>query len=319
MTKPTEVLLPVQAEARELAKAAVPSDPIEAALLQIVQREVTPESVQAVRELCGLVREVRADKARQEYNQALAAFQMEIANVQATRTVPNDDGTIRYVFAPIEEIMEATREARIRHGFSISFAQDVAGPDRLVGICTLHHAGGHSESTRFTVRIGKGPPKTSEPQADAAAYTLASRYALLAALGLPVQKDTDARLEGAIISAQKAEYLKKRVEAEGIEIADFLRLAEAESFEEIREGKLPVLEQVLREKSNPLDVLKRSWAKAKYGSKRPDRDTMRKDFRVWVESILQKTVQDVGGLSLADLDKCTTWLKGHGAVIREQQ
>ncbi len=121
----------------------------------------------------------------------------------------------------------------------------------MTKICTVIHKGGHSKSVNFTVRVGKGPPKSSEAQGDGAAATYAQRRALCDAFGIVVDKDSDgadARVVGAFVSQEKAQELHDRVLKCGADIVKFLAFAQAEVFEEIGEAMLPSIESMLRVK-----------------------------------------------------------------------
>jgi len=101
--------------------------------------------------------------------------------------------------------------------------------------------------------------------------TYAQRYALLAAFGIAVDKDTDARMEGATISAKEVRELRDGVEATKISVPTFLKLAGAQVFASIREGKLDVLRKVIA------DARART---AKAEPPAPDTDPAQQD-KVW--------------------------------------
>jgi ERF superfamily protein len=232
-------------------KALAKSEPSIASLLaEVIKQGVTTENVAALDKLCDLYERVEAKKAERAFNAAFAELQREMPQVAATSPVKNKDGTIRYRFAPFEEIMDKVQPFLTKHGFSLSFNSRQAEAARLTAVCTLHHVGGHSQSNEFTVRIGSGPPGCTETQADAAAKTIAKRGALSDALNIVVDKDEDARLIGKSITDAQAAQLMARVKACGADEAAFLRYAGATTYWDIPEARYDALDALLARKES---------------------------------------------------------------------
>jgi hypothetical protein len=186
-------------------------------------------------------------RAEQEFAAAFVALQAEMPAVKATSPVPNSDGSVRYRFAAYEEIMSQVAPMLKRHGFTVRFSTDYAD-NRLIKTCTLQHTGGHEKSNKFAVRIGGGPPTATETQADGAASTYAKRFALCDALNIAIDHDTDARAEGAAITQEQADELRRRVQATGSNEPYFLQYAGADSYEKIAASKYSILDAALRKK-----------------------------------------------------------------------
>lgn len=217
----------------------------------VIQKGVTAESVAVMESLVGLYERMDARKAEKAFTAAFNALQAEIPHVVAHKPVPNKDGTIRYTFAPFEDIMEQLQSPLQKHGFTVSFTTKFDGGSgvvRLIKTCILTHTGGHSRSTEFAVRVGGGPPGASECQADGAASTYAKRFALCDALNIVIDKDTDARAEGRPITPEQAEELERRVALTNSDKAAFLKFAGAATFAEIMSSKYDMLDQTLRRK-----------------------------------------------------------------------
>jgi hypothetical protein len=223
-------------------------NPIAGMLQAITDKCITPESAAALEKMTELYLKVEAVNAKKAFASALAALQAELPRVAPTKAVPNNDGTTRYKFAPYEEIMQALAGLLVKHGFAISFSQRV-DESRFVAICTLSHIGGHSENNEYAVRAGKGPPGSSESQADGAASSYAQRMALRQRFNIvDGNEHDDARLLGAMITPQQAQSLRERVQATNSNEPAFLRLAGSASFEEIRTGKYAMLDAALLKK-----------------------------------------------------------------------
>lgn len=197
-------------------------------LYAVVQKGVTSESVAVVEKMAALYERMQEKESEKEFAAAFAALQGETPRVKAMRVVPNNDGTPRYVYAPFEEIMAQVSPILLKHGFTVSFSTDYA-EGRLIKNLTLQHVGGHKQVTHFAVRIGSGPPRANESQADGAASTYAKRFALCEALNIVIDKDYDARSEGACITEQEAMNLHQRVKDTGSNEAAFLKFCHVQS------------------------------------------------------------------------------------------
>jgi len=230
-------------------KSIALAEPSVALMLQkVIDKGITAENVSALEALVGLYDRMQAKDAEKQFNQAFAKLQSELASVNATRQVPNKDGTPRYRFAPYEDIMAEVKPVLVDNGFAVSFTSRFMEGGRMVSICTLRHVGGFSQSNEFAVRIGGGPPGATETQADGAAKTYAKRGALCDALNIVVEHDDDARMIGAPIGKALAEDLEKRVTAVGADRAAFLKYAGASDFSEISDERWPMLDELLRRK-----------------------------------------------------------------------
>ncbi len=234
---------------KEKQVALVNGEPSVAMMLQkVIDGGITSENVAALESLVGLYDRMQAKNAEREFNQAFAKLQSELSSVNATRQVPNKDGSVRYRFAPYEDIMGTVKPVLIANGFAISFTTRFMEGGRMVSICTLRHVGGFSQSNEFAVRIGGGPPGATETQADGAAKTYAKRGALCDALNIVVEHDDDARMIGQPIGKALADDLEARVILTGADREAFLKYAGASSFAEISDERWPTLDELLKRK-----------------------------------------------------------------------
>lgn len=210
---------------------------------RILTGELTSEKL-------GMIKDLLAMNAERKFATAFVTLQGEIPKVMATRAVPNNDGTVRYNFAPYEEIMATVSPLLSKHGFTITFSTEYDGP-RIVKLCELQHESGHKKVNKFAVRIGSGPPKANESQADGAAGTYAKRQALCDCLNIVIEHDSDARAESAEpITAAQAEELERRVALiDGSNHAKFLQFAGgAARYADIPASEYPRLDEFLQSK-----------------------------------------------------------------------
>jgi hypothetical protein len=114
------------------------------------------------------------------------------------------------------------------------------------------HKNGHSKANSYTVRIGNGPPGSSESQSDGAAHSYAKRGALCDAFGIIIEADTDgvtdARVEGHPITQAQADELRDWLEQVGGDKEKFLQFAKVERFEDVMSANLPTLHEALRKR-----------------------------------------------------------------------
>ena len=226
---------------------------LQGALSNIQSGQITPEHVDVLGKMMDLYERNEKRQAEKDFAAAFVKLQTEMPQIVACKAVPGNDGTIRYKFAPFEEIMTKARPILSACGFGITFDTDIA-EGRVTATCTLMHTGGHSISKKFACRIGSGPPKASEAQGDGAATTYAKRFALCAALNIVVETDDDARGEGTdTITPEQAESLRARCVATKSSESKFLAFADAESFYTILASNYAKLDDVLskREKAKP--------------------------------------------------------------------
>lgn len=228
-------------------------EPSVATMMQtFIERGVTAENVAAMKELVGLQERMNAKQAEREFAAAFVQLQSEMPKVTATKPVPGKDGSIRYHYAPFEEIMKQVQPLLTRHGFTVTFDTRFIDGGRCVSVCTLMHTGGHSRSNEFAARVGHGPPHASEAQADGAAQTYSKRFALCNALNIVVSgMDDDARAEGGFITKEQADDLRRRVKETDSDERRFLSYAQAESYEEIRDSRFAALDGFLAKKEKP--------------------------------------------------------------------
>lgn len=237
-------------EAPQMSLATREEPSIALMLQTMVEKGITGDSVAAFGQLVALKERMDAKQAEREFATDFIALQKDIPKVKATKAVPGKGDTIKYHFAPYEEIMDAVQPLLEKHGFAVTFGSRFEGtPPRMVATCTLVHRGGHSKANEFGARVGDGPPGASPAQADGAASTYAKRFALCNALNIRTEGlDDDARLIGGPVSAEQASELRERLLATKGDEGKFLAFAGAAHFEAIPATKWDALCSVLAER-----------------------------------------------------------------------
>jgi hypothetical protein len=81
--------------------------------------------------------------------------------------------------------------------------------DRVTAVSTLMHTSGHSVSSEFTARSGKGAPGMNETKCDLSASTIAEREALCNLLNIPrSSREDDGKMLGQSIGKALAMILR---------------------------------------------------------------------------------------------------------------
>lgn len=139
-----------------------------------------------VAKLLSVYRELKADKAEQEYNVAFAAFQGECPTIPRKKTAKiatSSGASFSYTYADVETIMETIGPTLAEHGLSVSFEDSKVDGNMLTATCRCSHIGGHSRESSFEVST-ETKAGMSPQQKYGAASTYAQRRALSSRLGL---------------------------------------------------------------------------------------------------------------------------------------
>ncbi len=227
--------------------APIPEPSVAMMLQKVIEGGITADNVSALESLVGLYDRMQAKNAEKDFAVAFNRLMAEMPPIQATKPVPNNDGTVRYRFAPLEEIEAIVRPVALRNGFSYSFSEGPSENGRITKICTVQHSSGHHKSHSFTVRTS-APPKANDSQADGSTHSYAKRGAFSDAFSIIVDHDDDARVIGAPIGKALADDLEARVKACGADREAFLKYAGANSFAEISDERWPMLDELLKRK-----------------------------------------------------------------------
>lgn len=210
-------------EGRELAPvqaaplAMIPDAPPEIVLIQ--QALQMGRSSQEMKELLELVRDMRKDRAKQAFNDAMAKFKHECPPIPRRTENPQfkvtrDGKTVVRKFASLEDIEETTRPHLGANGLSYRWGDMKIENGVLTMPCIVSHRGGHSESSQSMPMPVESKAGCSDQQKVGAAQTYAMRYSLIAALGLTsCDDDTDGEDDPTTITEEQAIKLQERVES----------------------------------------------------------------------------------------------------------
>ena len=151
--------------------------------------------VATMEKLLVMAKEMQAIRAKQEFDNAMAAFQAECPIIDKDKDGgKTDTGKVAYKYAPIDSIVRQVKSVLQKHGFSYSANMELIenGTTKVKASIKVTHIAGHSETTEMTVPLGVKTRVMSDTQVVAAAQTFAKRYAFCNAFGiLTGDEDTD--------------------------------------------------------------------------------------------------------------------------------
>jgi hypothetical protein len=153
---------------------------IEGLLQQAITNKVPVETLER---LLAMRKELKAERAKEDYNNSMGEFQSECPVIQKTKAVTTRDGTVAYKYAPIESIVTQVKSLLQKHGFSYA-VQTETSDKRVKSVCIVKHVGGHSENYEVEVPLGNKTQVMSDSQVVASALTFAKRYAFCNAFGI---------------------------------------------------------------------------------------------------------------------------------------
>lgn len=163
----------------------------EALIKEAIRQNIGPEGM---RELMAMRKELVAEQARRDFYAELKAFQSELKPIMRTRVVKNKAERIaegqaeeRFRYAPIEKIASAIQAGADAHGFSYTFNTGKFENQNIPVHCTIHHIGGHDETTTFPspvlfeqgAKIGQSPQQCMN-----GAITFGRRVSLIMGFGI---------------------------------------------------------------------------------------------------------------------------------------
>lgn len=144
-------------------------------------------SVDTIERMMAVRRELRAEKAKEEFDRAMAEFQAKCPIIEKTKFGAKNS----YKYAPLDEIVSKTKDLMSSLGLSYGLTSVTDG-DWVTAKLTVKHNAGHFEQSEFRVPIDKQNNMMTPPQRHGGAMTFAKRYAFCNAFGiLTGDEDTD--------------------------------------------------------------------------------------------------------------------------------
>jgi hypothetical protein len=159
----------------------------ETLLAQAITNNVPIETIE---KLLAMRRELKVERDKQLFFEALSKFQAELPPIERRKKVYSKDGTLRYTYAPLEDIIEQIKKPLENNGFSFTIKTLQEGK-KLTAVVEAHHRDGHTEITSLTVEVAHSGFMT-DIQEIGAAMSYSKRYAICNAFGIVLaDEDTD--------------------------------------------------------------------------------------------------------------------------------
>ena len=150
--------------------------------------------VDALEKLMDLQERWEKRQARKAFDEAMMKFQAECPIIKKIKEGGQTKaGQTAYHYAPLEYIVEQTKEYIAKNGFSYLINLDFPEAGKVKAICKVRHTAGHEEQSVMEVPMMRQTGVMSEAQVVAATTTFAKRYAFCNAFGImTMDDDTDA-------------------------------------------------------------------------------------------------------------------------------
>lgn len=139
--------------------------------------------VETMERLLAMRKELKAEFAKEQFDQAMANFQRDCPVINKNKSVLERNSTkARYKFASLDSIVDQTRKVISENGLSYSIKTKI--DDKMfTATVRVAHIAGHSEESDFSIPIGT-EQFMSDVQKFGARSTFAKRYAFLNAFGI---------------------------------------------------------------------------------------------------------------------------------------
>lgn len=203
---------------------------------------------QSVREMVALSKELAAEKARNAFNEAVAAAKAEIPVV--TKNAKGHNGKTYANFAAYAAVVDPVIA---KHGLRYRFRTDQT--DRITVTCVLSHKGGHSEENSLAGPADNSGSKNAI-QAIGSTLTYLQRYTLIQALGLAASDDDDGQKHGkgeddlAAIDQNELQEVRDLIAETDSNIAVFCEMFKVEALPDLTKRDLPRALNLLRQKKS---------------------------------------------------------------------
>lgn len=215
------------------------SAPAESPAMAMVRQAVAAgQSLEVIRELKAMAKEMADEEADRAFKAAFAAFKGEVITVVRTRSV--NEGPLRgRKYAELHAFVDAATPALSKHGLSASWETTRDEKDWIEVTCIVEHALGG----RKRVSLG-GPPDTGGAknilQARISTVTYLERATFKMACGLAEQGQDDDGAGGSsgdVITAEQVAVIRGLLDETNSDTAKFCQVMKVDGLPSIPAGK----------------------------------------------------------------------------------
>ncbi|TGT64279.1 hypothetical protein EN802_33020 [bacterium M00.F.Ca.ET.159.01.1.1] len=199
----------------------------------------------AVKEMLAMSKELAADAARREFEEAVASAKAEIQPVHRNAKGHNDK---RY--ADFAAYAKAVDPIISKYGLSYRFR--TTQTEKISVTCILAHKAGHFEENTLSGPADSTGSKNAI-QAIGSTLTYLQRYTLIQALGLAASNDDDGKtasqtIDNGPITEEQAAKVRALIEETGTDIQKFCAYLKVESVPDITVSEFPRVIAMLEKK-----------------------------------------------------------------------
>ena len=183
--------------------------------------------VETMEKILAMRKELKEEKAKEEFDNAMANFQMHCPEIKKNKVVRDKSGSVLYTYASIDEIVNKTKKLLAENGLSYSIKTEKTA-NGVKSICIIKHRAGHSEQSEMEVPLGNQTGIMSASQVMAGASTFSKRYAFCNALGIMTSdEDREEVLTAGLEEIENAKALLNKCMDEKTLTKTFLSLSKA--------------------------------------------------------------------------------------------
>ena len=146
--------------------------------------------IETMEKILGMRRELKAEWAKEQFDKAMSEFQGSCPVIKKSKAVSNKDRTVRYRYAPLDEIVKQVGKIISEKGLSYTITSEVKESKTVVATVKVTHVSGYSQDSSFEIPIDTEGYMT-QPQKFASALTYAKRYAFCNAFGILTGDEDD--------------------------------------------------------------------------------------------------------------------------------
>jgi len=147
-------------------------------------------SIDTLERLMKIREDIKKENAKEQFNNSLKELQAELRPIPPDCVVKNKDGSVRYRYPSLKQILTYIQPLLTKYGFSISFETEKTEKNEIKVICYLKHISGHQEQSSFVIPLDTSS-YMSDIQKMGSTLTYAKRYALTSMLNITTDEDTD--------------------------------------------------------------------------------------------------------------------------------
>lgn len=179
----------------------------EPTVMDLLNNAVASGSIEMAERLLALKERFDAIEAEKAFNAAFAKFQLECPIIEKRKPVKNKDGTVKYYYAPLDDIVAQVKEPLSKNGFSytINTKQDA---DMITSVIELTHIQGHKKVSEFGAKVEGEYMNNIQKHGNTRTYV--NRYNFMNILGImTADPDDDAvSIEDALEYADQIKALR---------------------------------------------------------------------------------------------------------------